>query len=199
MNNPADLAIVLDADGVAIRSEPFTVKLEKETGITKLQPFFRGVFRECVVGNLELRDILPEYLEDWGWKEGVDGFLDFWFQAENKPDRKLLNEVGQLRDQGAKLFLATNQERNRLAFMRDEMGFASLFHHCFASCEIGFRKPDLAFYEAIANDDRLKSCKRVVFFDDREENVDPARKMGWKGIVYRDIDDFLSWKRSNFD
>lgn len=195
--NLSDLAVALDADGVVIRSEPFTVELEQRMGIgySKILPFFKGAFQDCIVGKKELRELLPQYLEEWGWAGSMDALIDFWFQAENKPDQQLLDEASQLRGQGAKLFLATNQERNRLAFMRNEMGFDSIFDHCFASCEIGFKKPDTAFYEAIASDERMKGCRRVVFFDDRENNVDPVRELGWDGIVYRDISDFLDWKQ----
>lgn len=58
---------------------------------------------------------------------------------------------------------------------------AGHFDGVYASCELGVRKPDAGFYRALL--ERLElPASRVVFVDDRPENVRGARRVGLCGI-----------------
>lgn len=50
--------------------------------------------------------------------------------------------------------------------------------HLFASHEIREAKPDLAAYKAVENKLGLRSDE-ILFFDDREDNIEGARAAGW--------------------
>jgi putative hydrolase of the HAD superfamily len=54
----------------------------------------------------------------------------------------------------------------------------------FSSCYLGLRKPEPAIY-ARALEMLAKPAERVLFIDDREENVDGARNAGMKAIRFR--------------
>jgi putative hydrolase of the HAD superfamily len=86
-----------------------------------MQEFFRGIFQECLIGNADLREILPSYLNEWGWKDGVDSYLKHWFDSENLPDHALIKRAQELRKSGIKCYVATNQEKYRLAYLRETM------------------------------------------------------------------------------
>lgn len=63
--------------------------------------------------------------------------------------------------------------------MRAEMGSDARFY----PCEIGHQKPEAGFYSHVesalgANGDE------ILFWDDGEENVMAARRMGWQAKVY---------------
>lgn len=58
------------------------------------------------------------------------------------------------------------------------------FDHCFYSCEVGFRKPDLAYFEAIMNRLAL-SAGECLFIDDSEANVESARTAGLVSVQYK--------------
>jgi putative hydrolase of the HAD superfamily len=59
----------------------------------------------------------------------------------------------------------------------NEMGLKNYFHYTFASCEIGYFKPDAAGYEFILNALGV-SAERVLFIDDNAHNVAGAKAMG---------------------
>jgi putative hydrolase of the HAD superfamily len=51
--------------------------------------------------------------------------------------------------------------------------------HAFASHLVGLRKPDDAIYAHVERATRVPG-ERIVFFDDVEENVEGARRRGWR-------------------
>lgn len=58
---------------------------------------------------------------------------------------------------------------------------AGHFDAVYASCELGVRKPDTGFYRTLLG--RLElPAPRVVFVDDRPENVRAARRAGLRGV-----------------
>ncbi len=66
------------------------------------------------------------------------------------------------------------------------------FEHVFASCHLGVRKPDVGFYEAL-----LKRIGRrpdeVLFVDDREGNVEAARRCGVRSHRFADVATLRAW------
>ena len=64
-------------------------------------------------------------------------------------------------------------------------GLLQLFRHCVLSFEIKLAKPDQRIYEFAANKVELPS-ESIFFVDDRQENVDGARRTGWDAVRYHD-------------
>jgi FMN phosphatase YigB (HAD superfamily) len=58
----------------------------------------------------------------------------------------------------------------------------SALHHRFASHLIGARKPDERAYEHVERQTRTPGGA-ILFFDDVEENIEAARRRGWRGHV----------------
>lgn len=65
----------------------------------------------------------------------------------------------------------------RLREIREHM------HYYFYSCEMGIRKPDAGYYTMIADGLRRDfpdlPSDAIFFTDDRSENIDAARELGW--------------------
>jgi putative hydrolase of the HAD superfamily len=185
-------AILYDADGVIINSPRFSVMLERDYGIsTKTTlPFFMGVFQECVRGNRDLKEILPPYLKQWGWKGSVDEFLDYWFKAEHKIDEPLIAHVRELRQKGIRCYLATNQERYRINYMLKEMGFAYEFDKVFASAHLGNRKPNALYFQKILAELSPLQPEEILFWDDTPANIEAAKSVGIKAELYTDINKY---------
>lgn len=66
------------------------------------------------------------------------------------------------------------------------------FEHVLASCHLGVRKPDPGFYEALlARLDRRPG--EVLFVDDREANVEAARRCGVRSHRFADVATLRQW------
>ena len=171
-------AILFDADGVIIHSEMFSLQYQKLYGISNeaMIPFFKTDFKPCLIGKADLIEVVTPWLIKWKWESSAKEFLDLWFKAEDHIDQRMLNIIKQLRSKGIKCYLATNQEKHRTEYMKDQMGFDKIFDHVFSSAYIGYTKPAKKYYEFILNKTNLKP-EELMFFDDCQENVDGAKEI----------------------
>ncbi len=69
------------------------------------------------------------------------------------------------------------------------MGFSRYFDSIFCSCEIGYRKPDGEFYSYILKELDITNPSEITYFDDSDENVLSAKKIGIGAVLYRDFSD----------
>jgi putative hydrolase of the HAD superfamily len=179
-------ALILDADGVVINGDHAWDYFNREHGITRAmtQPFFRGPFLDCLVGKADLREVIAPYLVEWRWLGSVDAYLAAWFQAENHVDEGLMAVVASLRATGLPCYLATNQERYRTAYIQDKMGLGARLDGIFYSADVGFRKPQPEFFDAVAESLRPLAPESLLLLDDAEANVVAARACGWQAELY---------------
>jgi FMN phosphatase YigB (HAD superfamily) len=86
--------------------------------------------------------------------------------------------------------LATSQEYTRAGgYMRTNMGFQDVFDHLFFSCEIGWQKPNHAYFQHIEKMLNLEK-ESILFWDDSHLNIEAARECGWNAEIYTNFDEF---------
>ena len=178
-------AVFFDVDGVLVRPWRFREVLAREHSITPQMtaPFFHGPFVECSLGRARLEQALAPYLEVWLWKGSVAEFLELWFASENLLDTDVLELAQQLRGKGAPCFIASTQERLRARYLADDMGLARRFDGVFFSCDLGSKKPDLAYFVEIAKRSR-SAPETALLIDDSPECVEGARAAGWHALQF---------------
>jgi putative hydrolase of the HAD superfamily len=80
-----------------------------------------------------------------------------------------------------------NEARETNEYRFEEFGLRAYFNVALSSCYLGLRKPDLSIYKR-ALDILGKPAERILFIDDREENVAGAVAAGIKGIRFEGAD-----------
>ena len=140
-------------------------------------------------------DALGPHLRDWGWKGTVDELLTFWFESEHHTDAHMIEIIGSIRGLGIRCFLATNQEQRRVDYMREKMGFGSVFDKLYSSAGIGHLKSDEEFFRIMTDDiceNFLPDLQpgEVAFFDDSLGNVEAAQRFGIQASLFTDIEGF---------
>jgi len=86
-------------------------------------------------------------------------------------------------------YLLSTTNEPHVTWLREHYGYVfDLFDHCFLTCEIGLRKPDLALFRH-AESVTQQPPERHVFVDDREENVAGARAAGWHAFQFAGVED----------
>jgi putative hydrolase of the HAD superfamily len=80
-----------------------------------------------------------------------------------------------------------NEARETNDYRFEKFGLRDVFDVALSSCYVGLRKPEAAIYKR-ALDILGRPAERVLFIDDRAENVAGATGVGMKGIVFRGAD-----------
>ncbi len=145
--------------------------------------------------NLEKRKAMKNGMTD----------VDFWLQYAQKKGVQLPNDwpklyqgtlkesiganpemfalIDELKGKKIRVGLLSNLDNRYLHLIRSN-GFYKPFDPCLISCEMGLEKPDPKVYEMLL---KTLDCKaeKVVFIDDKVENVEAAKKMGIDAFVFK--------------
>lgn len=180
-------AALFDVDGVLIDApELFSHIYAKEYGLAveDFNKFFSGEFRKALTGQADLKDLIVQNRDIWKYGS-PDEILDWWFQAENFPNEELVRFIRQKRVEGLKIFLASDQEKYRARYIREEV-FPDIVDGMFVSSEVGYRKEQPEYWKEVLQ--RLGATGvnhlRVMYFDDGQNNVDAARAAGVQAYLF---------------
>ncbi len=194
-------AIFFDADGVLVKNRHlFSEQLEKDFGIKKeiMTPFFTGVYSQCSLGKADLKKELTKVVDDWGWKGTVDELLAYWFSVGTEIEKDVVGFIKELKEQGVRCFMTTDQERYRGEHLRNTLGGGKVFEDVFFSAEIGSPKKTESFWEEVfarintASRDsfsQIISKDETLFVDDDEINIEAVSGFGINVLLYRKLDD----------
>ena len=184
-------AVIFDVDGVLIRgtddSGNFLWKknLEKDLGISKqiVRRLFKEYWPQIGTGKLDTLDAIGQFLSSIESDLSPQEFMTYWHKNDSNVDVKMVEAVKSLRSKGYQLFLGTNQEKYRAKYMWENLGFQNYFKDIFASCYIGFEKPNQHYFEAVQEKIGLNSDE-IVFIDDSQLNVEAAKNLGWHSFLH---------------
>ncbi len=84
---------------------------------------------------------------------------------------------------GVRTAILSNMPHDLLAYVRREFAWLDEFEIKIWSCELGVTKPDPAIYRHCLD---ALGCEagRTLFFDDRPNNVEAARKLGMEAHIF---------------
>ena len=183
-------AALFDVDGLIVvgRTRYFSEVFAESSGVPleEVQKFFKGNFSDCVFGKRDLKEEIAPYLSLWGWKGTTEEYLEYWFKSESTKDKAVLDIVAALRAKGIKCYIATRQEKYRMKYLLEEVGLAAHFDGVFVTCEIGFDKWQPEFFQNVLRTLNV-APEEILFFDDKQVNVDTARTLGIDAHFYTDI------------
>ncbi len=180
-------AVLFDADGVL--QQPVEGGREKVAcldGSTTpndefLQDFLKAEM-PCLRGDADMADTIAEVLKKWGSPFSVEQAIETHTKivAMNPESIEVVHD---LRKSGLPAYLATNQHEYRARYMSEVFGYADIFDGEFYSCRLGTKKPEPDYFYAIL---RLLPIapERLLFIDDRDQNVAAARSVGINGVEY---------------
>ena len=111
-------------------------------------------------------------------------FKSFLF-AQSKENRGTRSVLDELTAAGRYLQVTLNNESAELnAYRIREFHLRRNFNAFFTSCYLGVRKPDAAIYR-LALDIIQRTPEECIFIDDRQLNVECARRLGIRAIHFQ--------------
>lgn len=184
--------LMLDVDGVVIAGrpqdgQPWSTSLASDLGIdpTRLQTaFFRPFWAQIVTGKLGLAETLDACLPRLGARITTPEFIAYWFARDARLDPEVIEDLHHLRAQGLTVYLATNQEHLRAAYLMHDLGLRDHVEGIVYSAALGVRKPDRAFFTAAAAH-LGKPPSSLLLVDDTRANITAARTAKWRACLWR--------------
>ena len=140
-----------------------------------------GVYEEC--------EILKNFREEN--KEHLEAFNLVWDNRDKlvEPYAYAVDWIEQLKASGRKVYLLSNYPKDMFT-LHAECGcfpFLDKVDGKVVSAFVKKIKPNADIYEFLMSEYHLKAAE-CVFIDDREDNIETARLLGMKGIVFQNYE-----------
>jgi putative hydrolase of the HAD superfamily len=120
-------------------------------------------------------------LAKWSQPEKLKQIVDVMLSIHPYEDNLQLFQG--IRRAGIKCYIASNQQASRARYMSEILNYRFLFDEEFYSCFVGAAKPGQQFFKSVLSKVGLEEGS-ILFIDDREENVEGARRLGFQAALY---------------
>lgn len=121
--------------------------------------------------NKNTEEFKKYFLEYTGWRDDLYQFINQYLKGKYK------------------LGLISNQIESWLEPIIEEKKLQDIFEVIITSYGVGIAKPDIRIYQKAIKDLGVDS-KDCVYIDDREKNLEPAKNLGMKTILFKDTESF---------
>jgi len=182
-------ALMVDVDGVVVvHPDPlgWSGTIEADLGLAPdrlSSEFFRLHWDDIIHGRAGLHERLGPVLATLAPHLTSRQLTNYWFRLDCQLDDRLLPELAAVRATGVSLQLATVQEHERARHLWETVGLSRHFDAMHYSADLGFAKPESAFFAAIEARSGVSPAE-LFFIDDKVENVEAARERGWPSAVW---------------
>ena len=180
---------MLDVDGVLVDGRPsdgkrWTSGLQEDLGIDPAdlgRVFFAREWKDIVVGQKDLMRSLAKSLVRLPSRVTANELVAYWFEMDSRIVTSVLSDCIAAQDNGISVFLATNQEHERAAYLMETMGLKSHVNGIVYSAEAGVQKPHPDFYSYAVSRSGFEPHE-LLLVDDTPVNIDGARQAGWHAV-----------------
>ena len=158
------------------------IETEHSIKSSKSRGVFLKYYKQVFSGKMEYSDFLDKFETDLGMSKGYD----FWHTKLVEffiPQKETLNIYKKLQREGHTLVLLSDQITELWVEINELHSISEYFDLVVISSETNFTKPDVRIYEYTLNECR-GDPNNSIFIDDREENLEPAKKLGMKTILF---------------
>ncbi len=146
-------------------------------------------------GLISRREFQADFVRAAGYggtaQEFARDFTDIFWEI---PEMIQLNR--RFRSAGLSTHVFSNTSDLVVDFIRVRFPFFSEFDSYVLSYEQGCMKPSVPIYEAVEASTGF-SGPELIYFDDREENVEAALRRGWSAHIYTDFQKASQWLANN--
>jgi putative hydrolase of the HAD superfamily len=183
--------LMVDVDGVLVHGRtvdgrPVFSELKTDLGLSHERlraEFFNRYWDAIVTGREPMLPRLAAVLAEIAPEIGAEQLVAYWMRNDSRVLPEDLAALDEARAAGLKVYLATNQEHIRAAYLMDEMGLGAHVDGIAYSAALGVRKPDADFYRLAAAQVGA-APEEIGFVDDVAENVAAARRAGWRAVQF---------------
>ena len=176
-------AVIFDIGNVLTRWQPEAF-YDRVIGVDRRVALFAAVDLHRMNDDIDEGGLFRETIYDWAdrhpaWGPEVRMWYDRWIELASP---RIVGSIALLRALRAKrvpVFALTNFGRNSFAEAVPKLDFLSEFDRRYVSGEMGVIKPDPRIYAMVEADCGIAG-DRLLFADDRADNIAAAADRGWR-------------------
>jgi 2-haloacid dehalogenase len=135
-------------------------------------------FRETIYAQAEKTPAFGSEIRDW---------FDHWIEMASPEIPHSVHLLRTLRSKGVAVFALSNFGIESFAFAQTRYPFLSEFDQQYISGHMGVTKPAAKIYQMLEQESGI-APDRLLFADDRLENIEAARARGWQGHLFEGPD-----------
>lgn len=182
---------MVDVDGVLVDGRPadglhWQTSLQQDFALApdKLRECFFDIhWEDIVLGRAGLMERLPVALEQIAPHVDPNSFVSYWLEKDSRVSIPLLQELAVVRSAGVRVYLATNQEHIRAAYLMGPLGLGEYVDGIFYSAMLGVKKPDAEFFHRVQAFVGLRG-EELLLIDDSGQNIAAALEAGWQALLW---------------
>jgi 2-haloacid dehalogenase len=184
-------AVVFDIGNVLIEWQPERY-YDRTIGEARRRAMFAEVDLHGMNDRVDLgegfREVIYETAEAYPhWRAEIRDWHDSWIELATPAIPHSVALLRALRARGVPVFALTNFGIESFAYARTQYDFLDEFDRAFVSGHMGVIKPDPRIYEMVEAECGI-APERLLFTDDRPDNVGAARERGWQAHLFEGPD-----------
>lgn len=177
--------LYFDLGGVMFRFDGGLIALAKENNVTleDLYRVFNTYEHDVAIGTISLQNLWEKYKNELHLKNSPHfDFLDYWtnYFVPIYETHTLVTELSSIYSIGilSNLYTGTLEKVIQKNFI-PHIAYRTIIQ----SCEVKYAKPDREIY-IIAQEKANIAPNEILFIDDRPENIQTAKELGWQTIQF---------------
>lgn len=147
--------------------------------------FDSPITRNFEEGKISPEEFFREISRELGLNLDFDKFRSIWNQIFFlSEENRSVYALGKELKRKHRLALLSNVNILHFNYLKDNFPVFDIFHHIFASCEMGCMKPSPEIYHKVVSSLAVKSGE-IFYVDDRPELIESACRLGIRGFVFK--------------
>lgn len=184
-------AVIFDIGNVLIEWHPETY-YDRTIGEDRRKAMFAAVDLHGMNDRVDMgegfKEVIYETAEHYPeWRAEIRDWHDNWIQLAQPMIPRSVRLLRALRAKGVPVFALTNFGVESYAYAQTQYDFLNEFDREYVSGRLQVIKPAVAIYEAVENDSGI-SPDRLLFADDRDDNIEAAKARGWHTHLFEGPD-----------
>lgn len=144
---------------------------------------------------ISTRQFFDELCRRTGFDGSLEEFADIFCNVFT-PIEPMIQLQQRLHERGVPTFIFSNTNFLQIDHIRKTFDFLGRFQGMVLSCEEGCMKPDERIYRTVEARSGLRG-EDLLYLDDRWENVETGRRLGWRAIHHTSPDESIHQVRQH--
>jgi putative hydrolase of the HAD superfamily len=200
------VCLMLDVDGVLVDGRPsdglrWDHDLRQDMAIPTdalAEEFFKTEWNDIVIGKKALLPTLANALKRIAPVVQAEDLIAYWFEMDSRIVEPVLADIRAARRDGIPVYLTTNQEHMRAAYLMTSMGLSDEVDGIIYSAKAGSKKPQPEFFR-FAGKFTGRQPHELLLVDDAIPNVRAAQSEGWNAVHWDGTEDLHTILRRSIE